>query len=116
MEDLEAVRAQIARVKTLRNTLLYGDFHRLLSPYEGNDTAWITVSKDQTEAVFMLTRAMARPGTLPLLVKLRGLDANKVYTVEETGESYTGSELMNLGLSVHLPWGDAASVSWTLRA
>ncbi len=115
-EELEQVRAQIRRVKELRNTLLYGDFHRLLNPYEGNDTAWITVSPDKSEAVFMLTRALAKSGTNPPLVQLRGLDERKVYTVAETGESYSGSELMNLGLSVRLPWGDAASVSWTLRA
>ena len=115
-EELEAVRAQIKRVKEVRNTLLYGDFHRLLSPYEGNDVAWITVSKDKREAVFMLTRAMARSNTLPPLVRLRGLNEALVYTVRETGERYTGSELMNLGLSIRLPWGDAASVSWTLEA
>ena len=115
-DDLDKVRQQIKRVKTLRNTLLYGDFHRLLSPYEGNDTAWITVSKDKNEAVFMLTRVLAKSGTFPPLVQLRGLDAAKTYTVVETGEGYSGSELMNLGLSVRLPWGDAASVSWTLRA
>ena len=115
-DELEKVRAQIARIKSVRNTLLYGDFHRLLSPYEGNDTAWITVSKDQSEAVFMYTRALAKSFTYPPLVKLRGLAADKVYTVVETGETYTGDELMNLGLSVRLPWGDAASVSLTLKA
>ncbi|MBQ2929352.1 MAG: alpha-galactosidase [Clostridia bacterium] len=115
-DELEKVRAQVKRVKELRSTLLYGNFHRLLSPYEGNDTAWITVSRDKTEAVFMLTRAMAKSYAAPVLVPLRGLDADKVYTIVETGESYTGSELMNLGLSVRLPWGDAASVSWTLEA
>ena len=115
-DELEKVRAQVARVKEIRNTLLYGDFHRLLSPYEGNDTAWITVSRDKNEAVFMLTRALALPGTFPAMVKLRGLDEAKTYTICETGESYSGSELMGLGLSVRLPWGDASSVSWTLRA
>ncbi|MBQ8202194.1 MAG: alpha-galactosidase [Clostridia bacterium] len=115
-EELDKVRGQIARIKGLRSTLLYGDFHRLLSPYEGNDTAWITVSKDQNEAVFMLTRALAKSFTYAPLIKLRGLAADKTYTVAETGESYTGDELMNLGLSVKLPWGDAASVSLTLKA
>ncbi len=115
-EELAQVRAQIARVKELRGTLLYGEFHRLLSPYEGNDTAWITVRPDKKEAVFMLTRAQALAGTMPTLVKLRGLEEKTVYTVKETGESYTGSELMHLGLSVRLPWGDAASVSYTLLA
>ena len=115
-DELDKVRAQIRQVKALRQTLLYGDFHRLLSPYEGDDTAWITVSRDKTEAVFMLTRAMAKSFTYAPLVKLRGLDEHRVYTVAETGESYTGSELMNLGLSVRLPWGDAASVQLTLKA
>ncbi len=115
-DELEKVRQQIARIKSVRNTLLYGDFHRLLSPYEGNDTAWITVSKDQSEAVFMYTRALAKSFTYPPLVQLRGLAGDKVYTVVETGETYTGDELMNLGLSVRLPWGDAASVSLTLKA
>ena len=114
-EDLDAVRGQIKRVKELRNTLLYGDFHRLLSPYEGDDTAWITVSKDKSEAVFMLTRSLAKSGTNPPMVKLRGLDEGKVYTIQETGECYTGAELMQLGLSVRLPWGDAASASLTLK-
>ena len=115
-EDLEAVKRQIERVKSIRQTLLYGDFHRLLSPYEGNDTAWITVSPDKNEAVLMLTRAQALSYTFPPLLRLRGLDPRKTYTVVETGEVYSGSELINIGISIKLPWGDAASVSWTLRA
>ena len=115
-EDLEKVRAQVKRIKELRTTLLYGDFHRLVNPYEGQDTAWITVSKDKREAVFMFVRAMNQPATPPVLVKLRGLDETKVYTIRETGESYSGSELMHVGLSVHPGWGDAASISWTLEA
>jgi len=115
-EDLEKVRAQVKRIKELRTTLLYGDFHRLVNPYEGQDTAWITVSKDKREAVFMFVRAMNQPATPPVLVKLRGLDENKIYTIRETGERYSGSEMMHLGLSVHPGWGDAASVSWTLEA
>ena len=64
----------------------------------------------------MLTRALAKAGVNPPLVRLRGLDAEKVYTIQETGESYTGAELMQLGLCVRLDWGDAASVSYTLKA
>ena len=115
-EEIETVRAQIKRVKEIRTTLLYGDFHRLINPYEGQDTAWITVSKDKNEAIFMMTRALHQPATNPPLVKLRGLDEDKVYTVVETGEVYTGSELMNLGLSVRMGWGDSFSISWTLKA
>ena len=50
------------------------------------------------------------------LVRLLGLDASRRYRAEETGECYGGDELMNHGLCVALPRGDAASVSLTLRA
>ena len=115
-EELEQVRGQVARVKRLRRTLLYGDFHRLSSPYESNDTAWITVSPDRREAVLMVVRAQALSYEPTPIFRLRGLDASAVYTVEETGERYTGAELMRCGLSCPLPWGDAASVSYVLRA
>ena len=115
-EDLAEVEKQIARVKELRQTLLYGDFHRLLSPYEGGDTAWITVSPEKDEAVLMYTRALAQPNTYPPLLRLRALDAAKTYRIVETGETYGGDELMNIGLCIPLPGGDAASVSYTLRA
>lgn len=115
-EDLAEVEKQIARVKALRETLLYGQFHRLLSPFEGNDTAWLTVSPDRREAVLMFTRAQALPNTYPPLLPLRGLAADKTYRIVETGESYGGDELMNIGLSIPLPGGDAASVSYTLQA
>lgn len=114
-EDLAEVEKQIARVKELRATLLYGQFHRLLSPFEGNDTAWMTVAPDKREAVLMFTRAQALPNTYPPMVALRGLAADKTYRIVETGEVYGGDELMNIGLSIPLHGGDAASVSYTLR-
>ena len=113
--EIGQVKAVITRVKSLRRTLLYGDFHRLLSPFEGHDTAWITVSPDRREAVLMLTRDLAQPNADAPMLRLRGLDPALTYTVEETGESYGGDELMAGGLCVPLPWGDAASVSLTLR-
>jgi len=115
-EELQAVRKQIIRAKALQSTLLYGDFHRLLSPYEGNETAWITVSNSKNEAVFTLVRAQALARTLPQIVRLRGLDETRTYQIEETGETYSGMELMQLGLAVPLDQGDAASVSLVLRA
>ena len=115
-EEIEQVKAVVARVKRLRETLLYGDFHRLLSPFEGHDTAWITVSPDKREAVLMLTRDLAQPDTDAPMLRLRGLDPALTYTVEETGETCGGDELMTSGLCVPLPWGDAASVSLTLKA
>lgn len=114
-EELAQMRQVIARVKSLRETLLYGSFHRLLSPFEGHDTAWITVSADKQEAVLMAARDLALPNSDPLLIQLTGLDENKLYCIKETGEIYGGDELMYSGYSVDFPRGDAVSVSRTLR-
>ena len=115
-EELTEVEKQITRVKSVRQTLLYGTFHRLLSPFEGNDTAWITVAPDQGEAVLMYTRAQAQANVMPPLVRLRGLDPARRYRVVETGECYGGDELMRCGIVCPLRGGDAASVSYILRA
>ena len=114
-EELEQVRGIVARVKALRPTLLYGRFHRLLSPFEGNDTAWMTVSQDGSEAVVVFCRALSLGMRVPPLLKLRGLEPAALYRVEETGEVFSGSQLMRGGLAVGPLFGDASSKSWVLR-
>jgi alpha-galactosidase len=114
--DLAEVREQIQFVKAHRMTLLYGDFHRLLSPWEGNDTAWITVAPDQKSAIFVLVRAQATAYEMPPVVKLRGLNPAWNYRIAETGGVFSGAELEQFGLCCKLPDGDAASVSFTLEA
>ena len=114
--ELEEVARQIAHVKRHQMTLLYGDFHRLQSPWACNDTAWITVSPDQREAVLMVTRALAEAAELPPVIRLRGLNPALRYRVAETGAILGGDELMAAGLCCPLPHGDAASVSYVLEA
>ncbi|MBR5429722.1 MAG: GH36 C-terminal domain-containing protein, partial [Firmicutes bacterium] len=96
-----------------------GAFYRLLSPFEGNETAWMSVSEDRSEAIFTLVHERAVPNTMPLLVKLRGLDPARRYRVEQTGEVYGGDELMAVGLCCPLPLlgaGDGWSALYTLKA
>ena len=115
-QEIEEVRAAIRRIKNLRMLLLYGRFHRLLSPFEGHDTSWITVSKDQRKAVLMFTRDLRQANTDHPIVRLAGLDPDVRYLIEETGEIYGGDQLMASGLCIALPSGDAASVSLVLSA
>jgi alpha-galactosidase len=50
------------------------------------------------------------------MVRLAGLDAGRRYRVVETDEVYGGDELMRVGLCCPLPYGDAASLVYTLVA
>ena len=38
-------------MKQYRHLIQYGTFYRLLSPFEGNETAWMVVSEDKTRAI-----------------------------------------------------------------
>ena len=115
-DERDALRRQTDYARDTDDVRMNGDLYRLLSPFEGNDTAWITVSTDKRRAVFTLVRARALANVFPPLVRLAGLDPDVTYTVRETGETYAGAELMTLGLCCPLGPGDAASVLFTLES
>ena len=115
-EDRAAMRQQIDQAKKTMDLRLRGSFHRLLSPYEGNETAWMYVSRDQSEALFTLVRHHAQANILPMLVRLCGLDPNKRYEIMETGEICGGDQLMEAGLCCPLRQQDASSLLYTLKA
>lgn len=45
--EREDIRKQVSEYKELRMLIQFGDFYRLLSPFEGNQTAWMFVSDDK---------------------------------------------------------------------
>ena len=119
--ERDALRGQIEYARETAETRMNGMLFRLLSPFgeglnDGNDAAWTFVSRDQREAVVTVVRSLALPNRFPPLIRLEGLDPNKTYRVIETGATFTGAELMRLGLCCPLPSGDAASRVLTLRA
>jgi len=114
--EIAEMKHLLTRVKGVRNTLLYGVFHRLQSPFETNGAAWMVVSEDRREAVVTSVRFRAQVNrTLPCL-PLRGLDPHCIYHVEETDERLSGDELMTLGLTLEYPSGDDVSCSFVLHA
>ncbi len=118
-DERRTLREQTAFAERTQALRLYGAFYRLASPFEGNETAWMSVSQDKNEAIFTFVRDRAMPNTLPPLTKLRGLDAAKRYKIVETGEVYGGDELMNVGLCCPIPVygsGDAWAALYTLKA
>ena len=48
-EEIEKISEQTALYKKIRPLVQGGKFYRLLSPFEGNQTAWMTVSQDEKE-------------------------------------------------------------------
>ena len=100
-EEQEEVKRQTAFMKKYRSVLQFGSFYRLESPFEGNVTAWMSVSGDRKTAVVGWYRTLNGINMGYTRVKLRGLEPDSVYRVSADGvlrgEHY-GDELMNVGL------------------
>ena len=101
-EEMALFTAEIARYKTWRHVVQNGDLYRLQRPSGGNVAATEYVSKDQNEAVLFLFMHSRKYGEVIPRVRLRALREDARYFCKETGKTYAGKTLMNLGLSAEL--------------
>ena len=144
--EMASVKKQIAFMKEYRELIqVDGDFYRLLNPFEGNETAWMVVSQDKTQAVAALYQRLNKVNASWLRLKLEGLDPDAKYQVScdltpsssfdtelakrygydteenqvKTYEAY-GDELMRAGIPVdrqelNKKGGDFASLLYTIK-
>jgi alpha-galactosidase len=119
------VARQVAFYKRVRSLVQFGDFYRILSPFEGDDAAWSFVSRDKGEAWVSFFRPFALPNAPLPILRLKGLDREADYRVVPCGpagedrnpsaRSVGGDELMYAGLELDLGHGDARSCSLLLK-
>lgn len=79
--DREEIRAQIAWYTQRRRLFQFGDFRRLVGPWDGdgNATAWMSVSDDRAHALVGWFRVLSRPEPGPRVLRLSGLDPTRTY-------------------------------------
>ena len=103
----ELVALQVAFVKQYRQLLQFGTFWRLRSPFEGNETAWMTVSPDRSTALVGDYRVLQQANAGYRRLPLAGLDPDRLYQVTRLGSGAQpagapltayGDELMAAGL------------------
>lgn len=113
--QLEQTRQNIAHYKQIRELVLNGEFYRLKSPYEGNETAWMLIAPDCSQATVWYYKALAQGEEAYLNVKLKGLNPNVRYYCKQTAQFYEGDVLMRVGLPI--PWenGDFFSCMWQFK-
>lgn len=100
-DELEEVKQQIVFVKKYRKLLHTGTFYRLLSPFDGNITAWMVVSEDKKHAVAAYYKVLNDVNCEFRRIRLKGMDDAVCYrATEENGKSncFYGAELMQIGL------------------
>ena len=79
-----------------------GDFYRILSPFEGNDTAWMVVSRDKKQAVAGYYERLNKVNASWMRLRFKGLDEDQLYKVkwEDKCLKAYGNELMYAGIPV----------------
>ena len=97
-EEIYQVKEQIKFMKKYRELIQFGSFYRLKSPFEGNETVWMTVSQDKKRALVFWYRERNLVNADYTRVRLQGLDPDLIYKNEYNGIENYGDELMNLGL------------------
>ncbi|MFI2856084.1 alpha-galactosidase [Paenibacillus sp. JSM ZJ436] len=115
-EEKEIAAQQVKDYKEIRGLVQQGDLYRLLSPFEGNETAWMFVSPDKSEALLFYFKVLAEPNGPLQRVQLAGLDAGKDYQIGADGEVMGGDRLMAAGLPVSSLHGDFSSMWVRLKA
>ena len=116
--EKEEIRVQIALYKRLREFVQFGDFYRLLSPFEGDQTAWQSVSRDGSKSFVAHITTLCEPNSSLQRLRLAGLEPDSLYQVEEDdGSVYSlrGDQLMFSGLRVTQARGDFESKWWCLQ-
>ncbi len=88
--------------KEIRPVIQWGHQYRLLSPQQNPYSAVQYLSADKSEGVVFLFRTHTPERFNPPQVYLRGLDANRLYTLEGFPEPRSGASWMYAGFSLEL--------------
>lgn len=106
------VQEQIQNFKLHQHLIHEGDFYRLLSPFAGNETAWMVVSQDRKEALVGFYQVLAKPNPAYQRVKLVGLEEGTAYRINGSGQLRYGDDLMNVGLILAEDFTGRANDYW----
>lgn len=115
-EEKEEVRKQVSDYKKYYDLIHRGDYYRLNAPGDGKEfVAWAFVSEDKKQVLVNLVVTHTRANNKPLFMKLKGLDPDAGYRMED-GRSLSGSALMNAGICIPSVSGEYRAVQFELKA
>ena len=99
-DEKQIIKEEISLYKNLREAIQFGDFYRLVSPFDKNAAAWNFVSEDRNTVVFLHVQILSQPAYNVPVIFLQGLDPDDLYQRQDTGEVFGGDELMYAGVTI----------------
>ena len=119
-EEKAEIRQQLERFRALRSVIGEGEYYRLAEPGKGRFVAWQQVSPDRSETLVSLVLTQPEANPKPLHLRLKGLDAESVYTLqaadfygcnaEMPALRLSGAALMYAGVTLPIMLGNTPSV------
>jgi len=98
LEEKEQVKKQIENYKAVEELILKGDLYRIANPFNGNYFCEAVVSKDKKKAYLVYGQTHGEPCAHNKILKLKGLDENKIYKIKELNITASGAALMGTGI------------------
>ena len=115
-DEKQAAKKQINDYKCISELVLRGDLYRLSSPFDGEYFCEMLVDKAKTQAYLVgeIIHAYPYARNRNDYLHIRGLDANRLYEIEELGVTASGASLEYIG--VILPkLNDFAGWTWHIK-
>ncbi len=103
-KEIAEVKEYTRFMKEHRRLLQFGNFYRLLSPFESNEVSWMSVDEEKKEAIVGYYRVLSKVNQGFTRVLLKGLDPDLKYEVTEIAAKDEIPETERL----YRPLGDAA--------
>lgn len=100
-DEKDKVKQWILLSERISPFIVQGDLYRLATPDKSNWPAFLYMTQDGSEAVLLAYQLLNKVNNSVPSIRLQGLDARAEYVID-SGESYSGDTLMNVGLK--LPW------------
>ena len=99
LEEIESIKKQIKEYKELRHLISRNQFHRLISPFDGdqNKVAWAIEGNE--EIIIGFYRILARPNDTPFEYLKLPFIKNGTYVIDDV-HKVSGQILRNLGLKL----------------
>ena len=114
-DELTYCQEAVKNFNRLQTVIGQGEIYRLISPYNNNSAAWMTISEDKSKAVLFNYNLNILTGDVFSKLVLKGLDPNKKYTIKEINlmpnqkpqfnrneQTFSGDYLMKVGLDWYL--------------
>ncbi len=113
-EEKATIANQVNLYKELRPVVQLGQQYRLINPDTASNEAAVQFNYGN-QTIVTYVRDLSVVETMETTLKLKDLDEEGLYELQENGEVYSGAELMYAGITVILSQGDFLSRQYIFR-